>query len=206
MRENRLPHAISTRVMAFFQAYYAAVTVGDYDTFELLQNLPVALRCDVVAHVERETIARIRFLDNKTTPFVADMVMMLQRAYYRPGDLIVKEHAPATEMFFLTRGRAAVLQRGRQVFVLEEGAYFGEIGCIVDAVRNASIKALCDAEVQVLAKDRLLELLATSVRSRPHLVLARRAKAPALPQVPAGRQRAPRAGAGQGESPEGHVR
>ena len=75
--------------------------------------------------------------------------MMLQPAYYRANDMIVKEHSPATEMFFLTRGRAAVLQKGRQVFVLEEGSYFGEIGCIIDAVRNASIKAVDEAEVQV---------------------------------------------------------
>lgn len=162
VRENRLPGPLSSKVMSFFQAYYAASNwrMNLYDASELLANMPVALRCDIIMYIERETISRIRFLDNKTTPFIADIVMMLQPAYYRPGDLVVREHSPANEMYFLTRGKAAVIQFGKQVFVLEAGSYFGEIGCIIDAVRNASIKATVDTEVQVLQKEQLLELLA----------------------------------------------
>ena len=50
-----------------------------YDASELLANMPVALRCDVIAHVERETISRIRFLDNKTTPFASHRAGIARR-------------------------------------------------------------------------------------------------------------------------------
>ena len=50
--------------------------------------------------------------------------------------VVVREHSPANEMYFLTRGKAAVLQKSKQVFVLEAGSYFGEIGCIIDAVQT----------------------------------------------------------------------
>ncbi|KAH8063199.1 voltage-gated potassium channel [Aureococcus anophagefferens] len=122
VRENKLPGPLADKVTTFFQAYYAASNwrMNLYDASELLANLPVALRCEIIMYIERDTISRIRFLDNKTTPFIADIVMMLQPAYYRPGDFVVKEHSPANEMFFLTRGKATVLQKGKSVFVADE--------------------------------------------------------------------------------------
>jgi len=195
VRENKLPGPLADKVTTFFQAYYAASNwrMNLYDASELLANLPVALRCEIIMYIERDTISRIRFLDNKTTPFIADIVMMLQPAYYRPGDFVVKEHSPANEMFFLTRGKATVLQKGKSVFVLESGSYFGEIGCIIDAVRNASIQAMNDSEVQVLQKENLLELLSNypqvadelQEKAKAHLTVKKRKFAVASPSVTA---------------------
>ncbi|KAH8089972.1 voltage-gated potassium channel [Aureococcus anophagefferens] len=123
----------------------------------------------------------------------SELLANLPPAYYRPGDFVVKEHSPANEMFFLTRGKATVLQKGKSVFVLESGSYFGEIGCIIDAVRNASIQAMNDSEVQVLQKENLLELLSNypqvadelQEKAKAHLTVKKRKFAVASPSVTA---------------------
>ncbi|EGB10076.1 hypothetical protein AURANDRAFT_16535, partial [Aureococcus anophagefferens] len=52
VRENKLPGPLADKVTTFFQAYYAASNwrMNLYDASELLANLPVALRCEIIMY------------------------------------------------------------------------------------------------------------------------------------------------------------
>ena len=68
--------------------------------------------------------------------FVADTISMFQPMVFQEGDYICKEGTQADEMFFLTKGKAGIYYGKKLIVVIEEGSYFGEIGCIMVSTRN----------------------------------------------------------------------
>lgn len=161
LRENRLPDNLARQMTAFYTHFYSSNTwkMCSFDGSELLQVMPPALRCEVILYVECDLIGKIPFLDNKCIAFIADLVVMLQPCSVNAGEYIIREGTVANEMFFLTKGRAVVLAKGSKVHAFNEGAYFGEVGCIRGAVRTASIKAIMRSELQTLHKSNLLSLI-----------------------------------------------
>ena len=70
-----------------------------------------------------------------------------------------KENSQADEMFFLIRGSAGIYYGTKLIVVIEEGSYFGEIGCIMGGIRRAGVKALETCELQALSRRNLNILL-----------------------------------------------
>jgi CRP-like cAMP-binding protein len=56
---------------------------------------------------------------------------MFQPMVFQEGDYICKEGTQADEMFFMVKGKAGIYYGEKLVVVIEEGSYFGEIGCIM---------------------------------------------------------------------------
>merc|ERR1712194_211335 len=92
--------------------------------------------------------------------FVADTISMFQPMVVHEGDFICKEGTQADEMFFLVKGHAGIYYGSKLVVVIEEGSYFGEIGCIMGGIRRAGVKALSTCELQALSRRNLNMLLA----------------------------------------------
>jgi CRP-like cAMP-binding protein len=61
--------------------------------------------------------------------------------------------------FFLVKGKAGIYYGEKLVVVIEEGSYFGEIGCIMGGIRRAGVKALTTCELQALSRRNLNTLL-----------------------------------------------
>lgn len=62
-------------------------------------------------------------------------------------------------MFFLIRGSAGIYYGTKLIVVIDEGSYFGEIGCIMGGIRRAGVKALETCELQALSRRNLNILL-----------------------------------------------
>jgi CRP-like cAMP-binding protein len=72
----------------------------------------------------------------------------------------VHEGDVGDEMYFLTKGQVEVLRGDppRQLTVMREGSFFGEVAILWDAPRAATIRALADVEVYALRRDGVLQL------------------------------------------------
>eukprot|EP00986_Skeletonema_menzelii_P018432 scaffold26639_cov151-Skeletonema_menzelii.AAC.8 len=166
IRTTKLPRELAKQVRAFFEfkakSKHAYVS-NNYDVEELLDELGSVLRADIFMHLERDLIAKIPFLQqgNKVPQFVADCVSMFSPMVFNEGDFIVKEGTQADEMYFLVKGTAGVFYGSKLAAIINEGSYFGEIGCIMGmgGIRRASVKALTVTEVQALSKRNLNILL-----------------------------------------------
>jgi CRP-like cAMP-binding protein len=77
---------------------------------------------------------------------------------YAAGSEIMREGEPRTHMFYLSKGRAAIVAKGREVEEVEEGGIFGEMAMIDHGVRSASVIAKSDCEA-VAIDERLFLLL-----------------------------------------------
>jgi CRP-like cAMP-binding protein len=63
------------------------------------------------------------------------------------GKVVVTEGAAGTEFFVIIDGRARVERHGRQVASLGPGGFFGDLGLLDRAPRNASV--IADSELEV---------------------------------------------------------
>ncbi|KAL9191234.1 hypothetical protein ACHAXT_000940 [Thalassiosira profunda] len=164
IRTAKLPKDLSKQVRDFFEfklarSQHAFLISSNYDVDELLDELGSGLRADVLLHLDRDLIAKIPFLQNKVPQFVADIISMFQPMVYQENDFICKEGTQADEMFFLTKGKAGIYYGEKLIVVIEEGSYFGEIGCIMGGIRRAGVKALTVCELQALSRRNLNILL-----------------------------------------------
>ena len=167
IRENELPLDLGRKVRSFFKHVYTTSKrfkiVSSYDTAEIFSDLPQTLRAAVILQVERALVEKIPFFQNKSDDFIADTLTHLQPHYVQKGDLIVREGSKAEEMYFLVRGRAAVVlpehRKHEQRKMMVEGSYFGEVGLLMGGRRTASIEAITPCELQLLNGDGFDELL-----------------------------------------------
>ncbi len=161
VRETRLPPALGKRVRRYFEYSISRKKHGlfGYDADVILQELSNTLRTDVLCFVESDLIKSIPFFEGKSPTFIANAIQLLRPVVVQAGEYIIKEGSASDEMYFLIEGTAAVYYGYSEVKKLYEGAYFGEIGCILGGVRKASIMAATLCELRCLSRQDLNQLL-----------------------------------------------
>jgi small-conductance mechanosensitive channel/CRP-like cAMP-binding protein len=87
-----------------------------------------------------------------------------QPMLFSPGEAIIRQGEPGTELYTLERGRVEVVVGGENgipvgVSVLEPGAVFGEAAFLTGVRRVATIVALTECEVLVIPRSALHHLL-----------------------------------------------
>jgi type IV pilus assembly protein PilB len=80
---------------------------------------------------------------------------------YEDGDIIIQEGNQDDRNFYkLVRGKVAVLKQGKKIAeITEPGEYFGEMACILNEPRYASIISVGRSKVKKYPGDKLQELL-----------------------------------------------
>jgi len=87
--------------------------------------------------------------------------------HYPAGTEIMREGEPRTHMFYLHKGKAAVVVKGREVEQVTDGGIFGEMAMIDYGPRSASVVANTDCEA-VEIDEKLFLLL---VRQTPFFAI-----------------------------------
>jgi len=75
---------------------------------------------------------------------------------FAAGEAIVTEGEESDEFYMVEFGRVRVTQGGRELRVEGPGDYFGEIGLLRDVARTATVTALDDTVLAVMARDDFL--------------------------------------------------
>ena len=86
---------------------------------------------------------------------------------YRAGSEIMREGEPRTQMFYLHKGKAVVVTKGREIEEVAEGGIFGEMAMIDAGPRSATVVAKTDCDV-VAVDERLFLIL---VKQAPFFAL-----------------------------------
>jgi CRP-like cAMP-binding protein len=69
-----------------------------------------------------------------------------------PDQVLIKEGHGAYDFFVIVSGEAEVSREGRVLARLKDGDYFGEIGLLAPALRDATVTARSSMELIVLAQ------------------------------------------------------
>ncbi len=80
---------------------------------------------------------------------------------YEDGDIIIQEGNKDDRNFYkLVRGKVAVLRNGKKMAeITEPGEYFGEMACILDQPRSASVVAIGRCKVKRYPGEKINELI-----------------------------------------------
>ncbi|KAH9100579.1 hypothetical protein Ae201684P_006775 [Aphanomyces euteiches] len=128
---RRLPKHTGKRMLDHFEYYYRQRSVFDEAT--VLNNLPPALRSDVVHHVfQNAFISTIHgFLDGFHDELVTDLVVALQPFYCIKDEAAYCQNDLATHVFFLTKGSMTIVKsyanESIALATIHAGDYFGEV-------------------------------------------------------------------------------
>jgi len=82
-----------------------------------------------------------------------------------PGDLILKEGAQGSDLFLIIRGKVSVVSEGREVAVLGETDFFGEMSLLDSEPCSATVKSLEETDLLKIRQEDFYEL----VRQRPEI-------------------------------------
>jgi glucose-6-phosphate 1-dehydrogenase len=82
-----------------------------------------------------------------------NLAMTLKPVVVSAGEFIIREGEVGHEMYFLCRGQVEILDRdGKQLRVLGDGDFFGEIALLLSKPRTASVRAVTPCDLFVLNK------------------------------------------------------
>lgn len=116
--------------------------MNDQSILPLLQKIPIFEHLDERVHKQ--------IINNVT----------LQ---YYPADYeLFKQGDAGVEMYIIKNGKVQIAKDGREVAVLSNNDFFGELALVSDAPRNASAKVLEDSEILILKRSDLGLLLANN--------------------------------------------
>jgi len=79
--------------------------------------------------------------------------------YYEKGSVIFREGEQGMEMFSVLKGRVAIVMGGKELAVIPEGKFFGEISYLLSAPRVATAMALDDVELVAISNENINKLM-----------------------------------------------
>ena len=79
--------------------------------------------------------------------------------YYEKGSVIFREREQGTEMFSVLKGRVAIVMGGKELAVIPEGKFFGEMSYLLSAPRVATAMALDDVELVAISNENINKLM-----------------------------------------------
>jgi len=91
------------------------------------------------------------------------VALLSQERPYAPGEVIVREGDPGSELFIVERGEVTVSidekHGGVEVARLSDGSFFGEMSLMTGEPRSATVRAATDTWLLVVGKQAFAELL-----------------------------------------------
>ena len=84
---------------------------------------------------------------------------LVEDVHIEPGTMLAREGRIENELFVIVEGTAQITRAGKKVATLGPGDYFGELGLLDPARRNATVTATTPMEVLVISRRELYGLL-----------------------------------------------
>ncbi len=96
-----------------------------------------------------QTLASVPLLSSLDKKTLKRLSEQGKRRTYQPGEVIIRQEAPASALYIITRGRVRVdreATEGEPLSYLTAGDFFGELALIQDNRRSATITAVDETE------------------------------------------------------------
>jgi serine/threonine protein phosphatase PrpC len=106
-----------------------------------------------------EILGRMAMLAHCTPQELVAVASATRPRTYRKGEQIVTEGSTGREMFLVVSGRLQILKDGAPIATLEPGTTFGEMAMLDEPRASATVRAISDVELLVIAREAFFGLL-----------------------------------------------
>ncbi len=110
-------------------------------------------------------VARAPLFSKMDAVEISHIMTMLRAKVAKAGSVIMTPGEPADALYFIDRGEVEIRVSKEEVYVLQDGDFFGERSLLKHGPRTAWATATHDTRLLMLDRDDLLNLLA----SHPHI-------------------------------------
>ncbi len=91
---------------------------------------------------------------------LADVYSISYEKHYSAGEVIFEENQPARALYIVKSGRVKITKREKDIAVLNEGNFFGEMSLLEEIARTAQATSVTDSKLLLIYKvkfDGLIE-------------------------------------------------
>eukprot|EP01065_Artemidia_motanka_P011872 TRINITY_DN1647_c1_g4_i1.p1 TRINITY_DN1647_c1_g4~~TRINITY_DN1647_c1_g4_i1.p1 ORF type:complete len:934 (+),score=197.96 TRINITY_DN1647_c1_g4_i1:260-2803(+) len=156
MTHMKLPVWFQEDVVRYYRSMWASCKSFSTEEKEyIISELPESLAERLNLQLVGQVVAKIPLFRNvcRAHDFLSKIVGALQLVVALPGQVICARGEIGEEMFFLHRGRIAVLEQdGSLLAYLYDGACFGELSLLFGQARTATVEAVDMSQIYVLTK------------------------------------------------------
>ena len=156
---RKLSEELELRVLNYFN--FAQEKFADLIQYDFLDNLPLSLKTELTFYIHKDLIPKVKLFELGDPAFVMSFVRHLKPKLFMAQDFIIRQGDYADEFYFIRAGAVEVLSTDGEtaISILEEGAYFGEIGILLGICRTVSVKTTTATLTSSIHKDELLKIL-----------------------------------------------
>lgn len=168
------PEPLSPALPSPAQLLATAPPADEVDFSGLLDDAPPAPRPIAVAPPSPEALLaapprpelpRIPLFSSLTPEALRTVIEGVEVRDFAAGETLVRQGDPGVALYVVVRGQVAVVAEGpprRQLALLGEGAFFGELALLTDFPRSATILAHEDTQVLEISRELIARVIAES--------------------------------------------
>lgn len=131
-----------------------------FDESIFLSNLPVGLQNEVSVYLKREILEKIPLFSGVSDEFLKDVSLHMRPIVCVPDEFVFREGDYGNEMFFVIRGKLKVITGSKEISMLTDGDFFGEIALFAEnKIRTASVQSESYSDLYKLDKELFNEVL-----------------------------------------------
>lgn len=134
VKEKEMPKELQRKVRRYLDYELdkkKEIKVEDDDVYEMLN---ADLQNQIKTYLRAKTISEIAFLKPFGLDFISELAMYFKNMTYAQDEFLFIEKDKAQKIYFICRGKVAMLQKKTHTFVteLDKDSYFGELGVLID--------------------------------------------------------------------------
>lgn len=141
---------------------------------KLIESLSRPLYRILALHLEEKLITQIPFFRGKPNAFVADAVVLLTPLLAVSGETILNMGSVADALHLIISGSISIRKPDdnvtRELGAMKKGSYFGDEGCLLNAVFIGDLDAVDSVSFELITRDSLHKLLDSFPNVRESLV------------------------------------
>eukprot|EP00756_Hemistasia_phaeocysticola_P053869 Hpha_TRINITY_DN29816_c0_g1::TRINITY_DN29816_c0_g1_i1::g.3017::m.3017/K04957/HCN4; hyperpolarization activated cyclic nucleotide-gated potassium channel 4 len=162
MRYYNIPWSVQKEAFYLYPSLLEA-HAGDY--MEIISVLPNFMQDKISLYVRTKLINAVPMFSNAEPECVALLSSLLEEAIVPPSTYVLEKGEIGNEMYFLAHGVVEVLAEDadgneKQVVILRDGSWFGEIALLCEVTRTASVRTITSCDLFCLSKEAFEGMLA----------------------------------------------
>ncbi|KAL4436165.1 hypothetical protein ABPG74_018149 [Tetrahymena malaccensis] len=129
--------------------------------YSIIKELPSQLRQEVALKFQQNMVQNVQIFNLGYSEFVIKMLKKMYPQVAVKDDFVIKMGESAQDFYILAKGQIQIINRDKKtvIRVLEPGAYFGEIGILLNQNRSCYVKAQTDCIFMCIKKDHFIQIL-----------------------------------------------